>query len=115
MHLPEFASLPDDARLWLLALDRPTDPALIAPELEATLARWRHKGVQYQAAWALLHQQVLAIAEPTLAAQPSGCAIDGMLRSVHQLLGKAGLKFHTNPARIPIFHVVFCGIGVLGF
>lgn len=91
MPLASFDALPDDARLWLLALDRPAEAARFAPELEAALARWRHKGVQYQAAWTLLHGRLLAIAEPTLAAQPSGCAIDGMLRTVHRIAEEAGL------------------------
>lgn len=91
MPLTAFDALPDDARLWLLALDRPTDAARLAPQLDAALARWRHKGVQYQAAWSLLQNRVLAIAEPTLAAQPSGCAIDGMLRTIHRIAEEAGL------------------------
>lgn len=91
MQLASFDALPDDARLWLLALDRPVEAAQFAPELEVALARWRHKGVQYQAAWTLLQGRLLAIAEPTLAVQPSGCAIDGMLRTVRQIAEQAGL------------------------
>ena len=89
--LAPFNDLPDGARLWLMALDQATDTASLAPELEATLAKWRHKGQQYHAAWTLLHGRILAIAEPTLAEQPSGCAIDGMLRSVHRIAEAAGL------------------------
>ncbi|HEX9010932.1 MAG TPA: hypothetical protein VF804_11245 [Holophagaceae bacterium] len=89
--LAPFHGLPDGARLWLMALGQPTDPATLAPELEAVLAKWRHKGMQYHAAWTLLEGRILAIAEPTLAEQPSGCAIDGMLRSVHRIAEAAGL------------------------
>lgn len=85
------AALPDTSRLWLVALAQPADPGLIAPALDDALGRWRHKGVQYQAAWALLEGRILAVAEPTLAAQPSGCAIDGMLRSVGRIVQAAGL------------------------
>ena len=91
MNLAPFAALPDEARLWLVAFDRPVDAAQIAPEVEALLARWRHKGVQYHAAWTLLEGRILAIAEPTLAVQPSGCAIDGMLRGVRQIAERQGL------------------------
>jgi len=91
MPLAAFDALPDDARLWLMALSRPAEATRLAPELDAALARWRHKGVQYQAAWTLLQGRVLAIAEPTLAAQPSGCAIDGMLRTVHRIAEETGL------------------------
>ena len=82
--LSAFATLPDDARLWLVAFDRPVEAAQLAPEVEALLGRWRHKGVAYHGAWTLLEDRILAIAEPTLAVQPSGCAIDGMLRGVRR-------------------------------
>ncbi|WP_306589477.1 hypothetical protein [Geothrix sp. 21YS21S-4] len=86
-----FAALPDESRLWLLAFHRAPDPAKLAPELDALLGRWRHKGIQYEATWALLEGQVLAVAEPTLATQPSGCAIDGMLRGLKQLADRLEL------------------------
>jgi hypothetical protein len=91
MSLTAFAALPDDARLWLLALAEPTEASALASEMDALLGRWRHKGVQYQGRWALLEQRFLAVAEPTLASQPSGCAIDGMLRGVHQIATRLGL------------------------
>jgi hypothetical protein len=90
MNLAAFAALPDEARLWLLALDHPAEAAALAPELDALLGRWRHKGTQYEAAWTLLEQRLVAIAEPTLATAPSGCAIDGMLRGVSQAATKVG-------------------------
>lgn len=98
MSLSAFAALPDDARLWLLALQQPTDAATLAPEMEALLGRWRHKGTQYHAAWTLLERRLLAVAEPTLAAQPSGCAIDGMLRGVNQIATKLGLSLEDPQA-----------------
>ncbi len=91
MPLSAFATLPDDARLWLLALTCPTEAVVLAPDLDAFLARWRHKGIQYQGAWTLLDNRIIAIAEPTLAAQPSGCAIDGMLRGIAQISAKLGM------------------------
>jgi hypothetical protein len=68
--------------------------------MEALMGRWRHKGVQYQGAWALLENRILAVAEPTLAAEPSGCAIDGMLRGVNQLATKLGLSLEDPQAVI---------------
>jgi hypothetical protein len=59
--------------------------------MDALMGRWRHKGVQYQGAWTLLEGRILAVAEPLLATQPSGCAIDGMLRGVHRLGDELGL------------------------
>ncbi|GLH72168.1 hypothetical protein GETHLI_06700 [Geothrix limicola] len=100
MSLSAFDSLPDEARLWLLALAQPTEASVITPEMEALMGRWRHKGVQYQGAWTLLEHRILAVAEPILASQPSGCAIDGMLRGVNQLMGKVGLSLEDPQAVI---------------
>lgn len=91
-----FTALPDEARLWLVAFSRPVDAARLAPGMEDLLGRWRHKGVQYQGAWTLLEDRVLAVAEPTLASQPSGCAIDGMLRGVRQLAERLGLDLQDG-------------------
>jgi len=98
VDLSAFASLPDESRLWLLALTHDSEAALLAPEVEALLGRWRHKGVQYQGAWTLLERRLLAVAEPTLATEPSGCAIDGMLRGVNQLTSKLGLALEDPQA-----------------
>ncbi len=100
MPLTAFNALPDSARLWLLALTHPTEAALLAPELEALMGRWRHKGVQYQGAWTLLENRIVAVAEPTLAAEPSGCAIDGMLRGMRQLTERLGLALEDPQAVI---------------
>lgn len=88
--LAPFRALPDEARLWLMFLERPAEPGRLAPALDAALAEWRHKGTQYHATWALLEGRLLAIAEPALAANPSGCAIDGMLRRIPRIVEAAG-------------------------
>ncbi len=100
MSLSAFAALPDDARLWLLALSRPTEASVLAPDMEVLLGRWRHKGIQYQGAWTLLEHRIIAIAEPTLASQPSGCAIDGMLRGVAQIVARQGMALEDPQAVI---------------
>ena len=91
---PSFQPLPDTARLWLLALDPAPEPEALPrlqAGLEAILAQWRHKGHAYQGACALLQGRILAVAEPDLAANPSGCAIDGMLRKVDRFVAESGL------------------------
>ena len=98
MSLTAFSALPDEARLWLLALAQPTEASVLAPEMDGLLGRWRHKGVQYAGAWALLERRLLAVAEPTLAAQPSGCAIDGMLRGVSQIATRLSLPLEDPQA-----------------
>ncbi|HEY3270521.1 MAG TPA: hypothetical protein VGJ89_04835 [Geothrix sp.] len=102
--LSAFAALPDDARLWLVAFSQPVEAARLAPDVEALLGRWRHKGVEYHGTWTLLEDRILAIAEPTLAVQPSGCAIDGMLRGVRQIADRLGLGLQDSQdvlARLP--------------
>ena len=89
-----FHPLPDTARLWLLALDRAPGAgprAALLAGMASILGQWRHKGHAYQGAFALLEDRILAVAEPDLASNPSGCAIDGMLRKVERLLAELGL------------------------
>lgn len=83
-----FPGIPADARLWVIALDSRGE-ANPAGDLEAGLAevlgKWRHKGDAYQAAWELLEDRLILVVEPRMATDPSGCAIDGMLRKLHRL------------------------------
>ena len=93
-------ALPDDARLWLLALYPTPDAEALAQlteTMDALVAEWRHKGVQYEGAWTLLEGRVLALAEPTMTTAPSGCAIDGMMRKVNRLTAGLNLAM-VDPA-----------------
>ena len=88
-------ALPDHARLWLVALAARPDAAAetqLRQGLLEILAQWRHKGQAYQAAFDLLEPQLIAVAEPNLAAHPSGCAIDGMLRKLRRLAEQLRLE-----------------------
>ncbi len=94
MHPDIFPDLPDDARLWLLGLEAAPGAgarAALAAGLDALMGQWRHKGHAYAGRWTLLEGQILAIAEPDMASNPSGCAIDGMFRRVRGLLAETGL------------------------
>lgn len=87
-------ALPDDARLWLLALEPAPDAAAqarLGEAMDALVAEWRHKGVQYAGAWTLLEGRILVLAEPAMATAPSGCAIDGMMRKVNRHLAELHL------------------------
>jgi hypothetical protein len=88
-------TLPANSRLWLLAFEPLPDQATetrLRRGLEEILAQWRHKGQVYQGEGVLLEPQLIAVAEPSLATQPSGCAIDGMLRKVHRLVQQLRLN-----------------------
>jgi len=94
-----FKGLPDDARLWVFALDRPlkgADRAKFEDDIRTFLESWRHKGKTFDAVWELRYQQLLLVAEPFLATAPSGCAIDGMLRKVERIVSEAGAKLASD-------------------
>jgi hypothetical protein len=100
MHMDALIALPDDARLWLLALDPAPDGEALAQlteTMDALMGEWRHKGVQYDGAWTLLEGRILVLAEPTMTTAPSGCAIDGMMRKVNRLAAGLGLAI-LDPA-----------------
>jgi hypothetical protein len=88
-----FPGFPEDARLWVIALEDPAAgdrPGILEAGLSEILGRWRHKGHAYEAAWEVLDDRLIFVVEPGMAANPSGCAIDGMLRKVHQFAGQLG-------------------------
>lgn len=90
-----FPGIPSDARLWVIALDSPgeANPAgSLEDGLTEILGRWRHKGNAYQAAWELLEDRLILVVEPQMATDPSGCAIDGMLRKLHRLAETHGRR-----------------------
>jgi hypothetical protein len=88
-----FLPLSDESRLWVLALAHGLDPAgrqRLEAGLTEVLGNWRHKGHVYEGAWEILENRLLAVVEPNMATNPSGCAIDGMLRKVDRLTQEAG-------------------------
>ncbi len=87
-----FPGLHDDTRLWVIVLDPPSGSGSFLEELGTLLGQWRHKGHAYQAAWEFLDGRLLLVAEPAMATEPSGCAIDGMLRKVAALAGRHGMQ-----------------------
>jgi hypothetical protein len=96
-------ALPAQSRLWLLALESLPDlasEAKLRHGLAEIIAQWRHKGQIYQGLGVLLEPQLIAVAEPNLATQPSGCAIDGMLRKVHRLVEHLNLRLADPAASI---------------
>lgn len=91
----DLASLPDNARLWLVALAAPVAPAVqaaLTSGMARLLADWRHKGVAYRGAWGLFDNQILAVAESIMTTAPSGCAIDGFFRKLARLRTELGLE-----------------------
>ncbi len=89
-----FPGMHDDARLWVIALDAAGEasPGSLEAGLAAIFGQWRHKGQAYSAAWEVLDGRLLLVVEPHMASDPSGCAIDGMLRKVQALAERQGRR-----------------------
>lgn len=89
-----FPGMHDDARLWVIALEPATNAGQgpLEDGLVTLFGQWRHKGQAYSAAWELLEDRLLLVVEPHMATDPSGCAIDGMLRKVQALADRHGRR-----------------------
>lgn len=94
MDAPMFPGLPDESRLWVIPLDAELGPERL-PALESAMAEllgaWRHKGKAYEGRWRLEGGRCLLVAEPTMAAEPSGCAIEGFFTRLDARLRALGL------------------------
>lgn len=92
--LRPFDGFDDDARLWLAAFPRPLlaeEAARLQSHFEGFQPHWKTHGTPIESAFALLEGQILAVAERTMGTQPSGCAIDAMLRQLYKLADHLGL------------------------
>lgn len=83
-----FATLPDDARLWVFAAadcvpDRAAPPLLDA--VDAFLATWAAHGAPLRAARDWRDDRFLAVAVDQRTAGASGCSIDGLFRALQSL------------------------------
>ena len=86
-HIP-FDQLPDDARLWVFASDRPVigaDAERLLGEVDQFLARWAAHGQPLTTAREWSSDRFLAVAVDQRDAHASGCSIDGLFRTLQQL------------------------------
>jgi hypothetical protein len=93
MPITSFASLPDDARVWVFAADRPITGAAAARllgEVDAFLARWQAHGNPLTCARDWRDDRFLAIGVDQSTAGASGCSIDGMFRVLQGLERQLG-------------------------
>src|SRR5690349_4201617 len=89
----DFASLPDDARTWVFAADRPVtgdaaDRLLAA--VDDFLDRWAAHGQPLTCARDWRDDHFLAVAVDQRDAHASGCSIDGMFRVLKSLESSIG-------------------------
>lgn len=95
MPIVPFASLPDSARLWVFASDRPLVGAAAASLLSAVdqfLADWRAHGIPLQSSRDWRDDRFLAIAVDVTAEDASGCSIDGLFRVLQTLESHVGSR-----------------------
>ena len=79
----DFARLPDDARLWTFAADRPLENAeaqTLLGEVDDFLEGWKAHGTPLTAGRDWRHGRFLLVAVDERSAPPSGCSIDAMVR-----------------------------------
>lgn len=90
-----FAELPDAARVWVFASDRPLGPdesARLLSEVDAFLDQWKAHGAPLRNARDFRENQFLVIGVDPSVEQASGCSIDGLFRALQEL----GATLGTN-------------------
>lgn len=93
MPLVPFDALPDDARVWVFAADRPLAPdaaTQLLADVDAYLARWAAHGQPLTCGREWRDDRFLAIAVDQRDAHASGCSIDGMFRVLQKLESAIG-------------------------
>ena len=88
MPLVPFASLPDDARVWVFASDRPIagpDAERLLRSVDDYLARWKAHGEPLTVARAFTEHRFLTVAVDQRDAHASGCSVDGLFRTLREV------------------------------
>lgn len=90
-----FPELPDSARAWVFASDRPLshdECVRLLGDVDAFLDQWKAHGSPLRNARDFRDNQFLVIGVDPSVEQASGCSIDGLFRALQEL----GAKFGTN-------------------
>jgi hypothetical protein len=93
MPLVPFESLPDTARVWVFASDKPVTGARSHQLLAAVdqyLSQWQAHGHPLTCGRDWRDDRFLAIGVDQTDAYASGCSIDGMFRALQALQGQLG-------------------------
>jgi hypothetical protein len=94
--LKSFPNLPGDSRLWIFAANReltPHEAQNVTATMTEFLHGWKAHGAAVEAGFELQHNRFLLIASSNAMADPSGCSIDNMTRTVRELGQKLGVNF----------------------
>jgi hypothetical protein len=88
MPAVHFHQLPDNARVWVFASDRPLrddDARTLLDAVDAFLSQWKAHGAPLRSARDWRDDRFLAIGVDPTAEQASGCSIDGLFRGLRDL------------------------------
>src|SRR2546428_1303777 len=111
MPVVEFSALPDIARVWVFASDRPltgADAQALLRDVDRFLDQWKAHGSPLRCAREWKEDHFLAIGVDPTIEQASGCSIDGLFRSLQTLehglntrLVAGGRVFYRGPRGEP--------------
>ncbi|HET7039839.1 MAG TPA: hypothetical protein VFH97_08115 [Gemmatimonadales bacterium] len=94
-----FASLPDTARLWVFAAERPlafAEREALLRDVDAFLDHWAAHGVPLTAGRDWRYDRFLLVAVDQEAAGVSGCSIDALTRLLRDYEGRIGVALLDN-------------------
>ena len=94
-----FEHLPDQARLWVFASERPlsgSERAALLGRVDGFLSQWKAHGAPLAAGRAWLHDRFLAVAVDERVTPPSGCSIDALVRMLRELEAEIGSRLVDN-------------------
>jgi hypothetical protein len=92
----EFDALPNDARVWVFAADRPLNDeqsTRLLREVDDFLSEWHAHSLPLQCARAWRDARFLAIGVDQSSAGASGCSVDGLFRLFKTLAPSLGASF----------------------
>lgn len=93
--------MPDSSRVWIFGADRALtsgEAEQLLQDVAAFLEQWKAHGAGVNAACELRYNQFLFVAaDDSTAADPSGCSIDNMTRTVQRIAEKSGASFLNTP------------------
>ena len=94
-----FDALPDEARVWVFAAERPltgTEAETLLRSVDEFLVEWHAHGAPLTCARDWRHDRFLIVAVDERTAPPSGCSIDALVRSLKALESALGLALLDN-------------------
>ena len=90
-----FDQLPEDARLWIFAAERPLqkkEQQRLLAEVDEFINQWGAHTVPLSAGRNLRYDQFLFVAVDQRAAGPSGCSIDALIRQMKAVQDELGVE-----------------------